>query len=569
MSFSFAARWARSCVLALVLVTCVKSAPAADDVSAEAYFPAETYLFVSCPSVADLKERVGESSLGKLWSDRAMSAFQGEFNTHLEQLGAKVQEEVGIPLTKLLELPEGEVALGVCKVNNKLGAALIMDVGENTDTLAKVRELVNAKLSEDGTKTTETYEDIEITVLTNNRGEKGQVTHFVDESYFAVTVGVTGLDLAKALIDRWDGENEKSFAKNSVFNAIKEECEESDDAYSDLYYYIDPVNFALETQKQNPRTAGNAAMAQGFLPILGLDKLKAIGGCASFESEDFDSVSRTMFYVDQPAAGVLGVFKMPATLEGPPKWVDKNVDSYSGFTWDVAGAYASIDGLVKMFMPQAGGLDALMDQAANHPVNPGIHPKKDLLDQLTGVMHMISTEAPDGSAEAQRVLLAIGVKDELTVQNVLEKVASKVPNLKARQFEGVTIYDIEGAGATSPGLAVTRGHLFFATVPAALESAIRGKTVAEEPLADAADYKAVAEHFETPASSIGFSRPAVQIKGVWEQARSGAFAGQIPGLDLTKLPEFSVVEKYFAPSGSFLAPHEKGAIMVNFSLPVE
>jgi hypothetical protein len=186
------------------------------------------------------------------------------------------------------------------------------------------------------------------------------------------------------------------------------------------------------------------------------------------------------------------------------------------------------------------------------------------------VVHIIATEKEGDEAGTQRMLIAVGVKEEKTLQNVFEKVAAQVPNLKPRTFEGVTIYDIEaGGGDASPAIAVTRGHLFVGTHPAALESAIRGKSVAEEPLTGAEDYKAVAEHFPKPASAIGFARPAAQIKSIWELARKGTFNEQLEGFDLTKLPEFSSVEKYFAPSGSYIAPHEKGAIAVQFSLPVE
>ncbi len=566
MSGVFAAGWTRRCVVALAVLSTVVSVRADDDSTPQSLLPPETYLFISCPSMTDLKTRFGEGAMGKLWNDRSMSAFRDEVSTQLDKASSSTQEEIGIPLRDLLNLPTGEVTLAASKVKNRLGLALIIDVGENTDTLNKVMSKIHEKLLERGTKTTETYEEVELTILKPADAKQGEFVTFTDESY---AVFASSADLAKAILDRWDGKHEKTFESNASLKTILEECEESDDEFSDLYYYVDPVNLILEGLKLNPQTAGNAAMAQGFLPLLGLDKLKAIGGAVSLESDDFDSVSRTMFLVDQPAAGLLNIFRMPATLEGPPAWVARNVDQYSAFTWDVPGAYKAIDALVMTFAPQMGGLDALLDQAANHPNNPGIHPKKDLLDQLTGVTHVIATEDTGADDAAQRMLIAIGVKNEQTVQNVIEKVSAQAPNLKPRTFEGVTIYDMEGGGATSPALAVTRGHLFFATHPAALESAIRGKSVVEDPLSGADDYKAVAAHFPKPASSIGFARPAAQIKSIWEMARSGNFNDQLDGFDLTKLPEFSAVQKYFSPSGSYIAPHEKGAIMVNFSMPVE
>jgi hypothetical protein len=564
-----AAIWTRGCVLALVLFSSAVTVSAADeDSTPQALLPPDTYLFVSCPSVTDLKERFAESAMGKLWKDRSMSAFRAEVKTHLDQVAAEAQREIGMPLGDLLDLPSGEVTLAASKVANKLGLALIVDVGDNTDTLAKVVKKIDEGTDGAGTKSKETYEEIELHVLKKEGNKMGEFVYFTDDSYVVFT---SNIGLAKAIIDRWDGKHEKTFAANPVLTTILEESEESDEEFADLYFYVDPVNLALEAMKMNPQTAGNAGMAQGFLPLLGLDKLKAIGGASTLSSEDFDSVSRTMVYVEQPLTGILSVFRMPATIEGPPKWVSKDVDQYSAFTWDIPGAYRAIDTLVMTFVPQVGGLDALMDQAANSPQNPGIHPKKDLIDQLTGVVHVIATEKEGDDPGTQRMLIAVGVKDEKKVQNVVEKVAAQAPNLKPRTFEGVTIYDIDAGGgaAGTPALAVTRGHLFFGTQPAALEAAIRGKSVAEEPLAGADDYQAVAKHFPKPASSIGFARPAAQVKSLWEIARKGTFNEQLHGFDFSKLPEFSSVEKYFAPSGSYIAPHEKGAIMVNFSLQVE
>ncbi|OAI56081.1 hypothetical protein AYO47_09285 [Planctomyces sp. SCGC AG-212-M04] len=563
-----AARWTRGCVLATALLASALTARAADeDASPQALLPPDTYLFISCPSVVDLKARFADSAMGKLWKDRSMSGIREEVKKLVDEAAADAQREIGIPLNDLLGLPSGEVTLAASKVNNKLGAALIVDVGDNTETLEKVVKKIDDGIQGQGAKkSTETYEEIELTVFKADGNSPKELVHFTDESFVVFTSNV---GLAKAIIDRWDGKHEKTFAANPVLTTILEECEESEDEYADLYYYVDPVNLAMEVMKMDPKTAGNAAMAQGFLPLLGLDKLKAIGGASTLSSEDFDSVSRTMIYVEQPLTGILSVFRMPATIEGPPKWVSKDVDQYSGFAWDVAGAYKSIDTLVMTFAPQIGGLDALLDQVASHPNNPGIHPKKDLLDQLTGIVHVMATEKEGDDPGTQRMLIAIGVKDEKKVQNVVEKVAAQVPNLKPRTFEGATIYDIEAGGDNSPALAITRGHLFIGTHPAALEAAIRGKSVAEEPLTSAEDYQAVAAHFPKPASSIGFSRPAAQIKSIWELARKGTFNETLHGFDLSKLPEFKSVEKYFAPSGSSIAPHEKGAILMNFSLPVE
>jgi hypothetical protein len=89
-------------------------------------------------------------------------------------------------------------------------------------------------------------------------------------------------------------------------------------------------------------------------------------------------------------------------------------------------------------------------------------------------------------------------------------------------------------------------------------------------LAGSEDYRSVAAHFPARTSSISFSRPATQLAGPWNALRSGELDGVLPvEIDLQTLPDFEAVSKYFTLQGSYVAPVERGVMIVQFSLPGE
>ena len=61
-------------------------------------------------------------------------------------------------------------------------------------------------------------------------------------------------------------------------------------------------------------------MIQMFMPLLGINNLKGIGGNIDLVTDEFDSISRTLIYVDLPASGLLKVFQFPAVEQSPPSW---------------------------------------------------------------------------------------------------------------------------------------------------------------------------------------------------------------------------------------------------------
>ncbi|MBX3441825.1 MAG: DUF3352 domain-containing protein [Planctomyces sp.] len=566
--------WAAVLCAAALSGWTARDAAAAEAPPTDQLLPPETYVFVTCPSVETLKERFNESSTGRLWQDRSMAAFREHIEAQKETLEKEFQDRVGLPLMQVLALPKGETTFAVARGDaNQLGSILIADVGEEHDGLEAVLDRIDEALKDAGGEhSTENVNGVELQLFTRRptEGEPDTMGYYTRET---LVVFSTSVALLKGSLSRWDDTSAATFSQNEVYRTIVGSTRESDSEESDLYYFADPVNLIQATLQSNPSTTMQSVLFSANLAKTGLDKLKGIGGAATLSSESFDSVSRTMVYVDQPLTGLLRFFRMPAREQSPPAWVSRNIDQYTGLSWDPEGAYQGIASVYDEVMGQPGGFDAFIEQAAVHPSNPGIHPKKDVFDQMTGQAHVLGDFENSGGTPTQRMVFAIGIKNDVHMQSLLEKLVARAGAIQKRAFEGTTVYEFDlslpDPEAPSPAFAVNRNFLLVSTHAAALENVLRNAASGSDPLSGAEDYQAVARHFPRQTSSIGFARASAQIGQIWEQARGGEFENQIEGIDFRKLPEFKSVERFFSASGTYIVPVEKGAIFVQFSLPVE
>ena len=210
---------------------------------------------------------------------------------------------------------------------------------------------------------------------------------------------------------------------------------------------VNPIALVQAFVRSNDQAAENLGMAMAFLPVLGLDNLKAIGGSVQLGTEEFDSEWRLQVYLDREASGVLKVLTFPATKQTPPKWVTEDSSSYIGINWDVPKAYTAIEGLADQIMGPGATAQKLDEWAAEDSLN--IHLKKDVIDNLDGVIHITSDNPDPNKPQTARFLVALGIKNAKKMKAVLDKL-SKLPNFQAeaRDFKGEVIYNL-----AAPGLA--------------------------------------------------------------------------------------------------------------------
>lgn len=584
--------------LAVAVALASRPAWTAEKAPNDRLLPANTYLYVTVPNVGDLKTRFGESHLGRLFKDPKLQDFMGDLHKKFAQFGEEFEKNIGLKLGDVLAIPDGEVSVAVLLPTDakKLAVAVILDFSKNSSsTVNALLDKASSELVKGGfKKTTRTIEKTEVVVYTKAKDkdkdkEKEDKGSDSDEpefgSQFAQVLKNDTLILTTSpvavqdILKRWDGKHADTLADVAAYKAIVESGHHGHTPPV-LLGYLNPIALVQAFVRSNDQAAENLGMAMAFLPVLGLDNLKAIGGSVQMGTEEFDSEWRLQVYLDKEASGVLKVFTFPPTKQSPPKWVTEDASSYIGLNWDVPKAYAAVEGLADQIMGPGATAQKLDEWAAADSLN--IHLKKDVIDNLDGVIHITSDNPDPNKPQTSRILVALGVKNGKKMKGVLDKLA-KLPNIQAeaRDFKGEVIYNLAtpslaqfGNSNQTMGVAVVNDYLMFSTDVSRIEQIILGDKE-RKPLAESERYRTLAKHFPAETSMIWYQEPDKQLKPLYEMLRSGKvqdmlaatpFNKLFEGIDFKKLPEFSAVRKYLPPTASYAVPQGNGAVFVSFSL---
>ncbi len=547
--------------------------------------PKDTYFYMSMPSVEGFKESFEKSSGGRLFADPALEEFKAEvtnaLSSEMQDSLSKVHDALGLTVDELMAIPTGEVTLAVSKASsNKMGLILFLDYGSHESevqgllekasaALNNVDELEAANVEHDGTELTMYTVTSDVAKQTPLAKEFGW---FLKDERLVVS---NSSALLKLTLDNWAGGSEKTLKNNSVYAYIMEKCESTPGAGL-MTTYVDPVGMftaLVQTGSLGPNGAA-AGMAIGFFPTLGINQLKGIGSSGEMGGDEFEGVSRSFLYCEQPPQGAMQVFQLDIVDAVPPSWVKEDASVWMATKWKAGEAYAAVETLFDMFQG-AGAFESHIESLSTQ--GPQVHIKNDVIDQLDGRMQMVMSPGDRTSkATSDDMLFAIGVKDDQAFGDLLSKLTSD-PNFpgESRELNGATVYDIEPPNGQKISFAVANNQLLIAVGGNQLEQALRNDNDVR-PLADSDDFKAVSEHFPEGALAVTFSRPAEQYRRLYDMLRDGDATENFPGMedlfskiDFSKLPAFEVIEKYMAPTGGYWVGDENGVLMEQFSLKSE
>ncbi len=392
---------------------------------------------------------------------------------------------------------------------------------------------------------------------------KPEFSYFVKDTQFVVSNDVSALE---SVLTNWGGNADRSFAKNEVYTQIMDKCK-TDNAEPVIKWFVNPIELVKVGLQVAAEGNPQVMMAMGFLPLLGLNDFRGMGGTADWATDGYESISKSMLYVNQPPQGLLNLFKFPATDLTPPAWVGAESQAFIAANWDVEAAYEAVETLVDTFQG-AGALDRIIDDFAESEGGPGIHVKKDVLDQLSGRFYMVNQGVENLEQAIPKLAFSIGVRNTKTMQDFVAKLL-KMPGVpaKTRDFRGETIVEFD-AGQTKVGLCVVNNAIMVATDVALLEQVIRGDR-AQQPLVDSPLYKQIVKDFPAKTSILSFQQSDDQMKVIYEAARKGELGqADIPqeAKDLlSKLPDFEAMQKYLPVSGGYTVPDENGVMFISIS----
>ncbi|MDA0833003.1 MAG: hypothetical protein O2955_11810 [Planctomycetota bacterium] len=558
----------------------------ADVASTEKLLPPKVLVYFSIPSVEQLKQSFNEGSSGKLFSDPEFAEFARQFDEPIKQFSDQFEEKVGLSLGQVLNIPTGEISLAVVagEGSSPIGVVGFFDFGDHREEIDKLLALGRQAAEDDGaTISTTDVDGTEIVKFFPKDGEESEnggdpdnyPCYFIKDSLIVVSNHQSYLE---ATLTRWDGQHARTFGDNIEYKYIMSRCA-SRDGNALMKWYINPMSLVQTIMTIGAAQEPGLGMAMGFMPILGLDRLKGIGGAVQGPTDEFEAVTRSFMFVDLPARGVLAMFQLKTTELTPPKWVSADTSAYSTFQWDIEAAYAAVEQMVDSFQG-AGALDRLVDQAAAE--GPQIHLKKDVLDKLSGQFHIINDASFDADAsdisELQGIgqfLLAIGLTDQSAFESVVQKAIDQSGGFpgETRDFKGTTIYEGGPDSGQSFAFAITQNNVFVTNDVTKLEAVIRDDPD-QKSLADSDQYKRLAEKMPQQTAMLSYQRQDTQMEAVYEMFRSGTFAqlmgaaGENPlqAIDFSLLPAFESLKKYLTVSGGYAEADDQGVLFTGFQL---
>jgi hypothetical protein len=570
----------------LAVISAGRAAFAEESIPCEKRLPKNVLGYVSLRNVADFKAQWAKTLFGQLERDEALADFRGEIEKQITEASKKLEDQVGLSLSDLLAIPHGEIAAAaLLGPGGKISGVLFLDFGEREEAIQKLLAKAADAFENDGAKRNE--EEVEETKViifrkTNEEGDQKPQdagAYFLKDSFLVLG---TDLGALKNVLARWDGKHDRVLAENEVFRYIVDKCHDDNaDHLPQVTWFVDPVPL-VQNMVANPQQGlGQMAMVAGAIPAMGFDKFRGMGGTFDLARGDYDMVTRSLFYLDRPAKGVVNLVQFEAGAQTPPKWLSSDWSGYSTIHWNIAKAYTAAEGLIDMFQ-SPGATAQLIQMLADNEHSGGIHLKKDVLDQLTGTLHVVDDDAGGKVGAPGGYLFAAELKNVAAFRATLAKLAG-LPGLKVdeREFQGETLYQVamgggggddEDAGNAKPthlGFAIAEKHLMVATDVRLLERVLRGVGDAET-LADSAAFKRIARKYPDQTSAVSFSRRDSQLKQIYEllqQGRAGMLTGgPFDAFDFSKLPDLEALKKYMPSSGGFMERDERGLKITSFSL---
>jgi hypothetical protein len=544
-----------ACGLAQVLVFAGVS-QADDDASGAQLLPKNTLVFASMPDVKEYKANFDKSVTAAMYRDKELQPFIEDVRKKLTET---TEKELGVTLDELIAIPDGEVTLALMeRPAKRLAPVLIVDYGDNSETIDKLLKKLHEALSESTEHSTQDLQDVTVQVYTLKE-EDGPFKRLVYFNEDKCLVFSTEIEALKEVLDRWEGDNSDTLANNEIFKQVMDRCKyESEDPTS--IWFVNPIGLVQAGLSMATEVNPQAGMVGIFLPTLGLDKLRGWGGATYSSAGDYDTITKSYVFAEKPA-GVLNIFQFPTTDLAPPKWVPADSSLYFSGNWSLPQAYQAIETLIDGIQGR-GTTARTLDKIANDEDGPGIHVKKDVLDLLDGKFHMVQASEEDETVP--HFLLAFDVKDVPRLKQTLAKAAKSVPQLETRDFNGETIYEMDSGEDQAVSFAVAAGHFVFTNDTPALEAMLRATATA--PLSESTAYRMIAKHFPAKTSMLSFSKSDAQMKAVYDLLKNSQQVELFDGIDFDKLPPFEVLQKYMRPSGSYMVSDSKGALYVGFQL---
>jgi hypothetical protein len=542
---------------------------AADRPSAPELLPKETLVYLRIRNAQDLVKSFNETALGQMSQEEKIRPLVADLYGSAAEAFAQIEDEVGLPLEKILELPQGELVFAIVAPRSGRPALMtLIEVGDGIGSADKLLETAEKALANEGAvKKTEAYGEDELTIHEFADRNRDPLIHFVKDG---AVVACTNLDVTKTMLDVWTGKLDPKEARkargddeaedaapvfeplttNDDFAAIMRRCKGTKEDPAQFTWFVDPISLVRVSARGNVGVQAGLA----FLPALGLDGFQAVGGSVTFAAGDFDVVAHMHIALSEPRTGVLEMIALEGGDSTPEDWVPADVASYTTLHWNPEQTYSSLTEVYDSFT-EKGRLAANVKTRISDQI--GLDFEKEVLAAMSGRFTYVTWYERPARIGSEAAMIGIQLADAKEFATTLEKLTDKYSErLEKKSYGGVTYWSIllpdpvevppEGAPDVteqqrrraerrrerqewtrtlrpSPCFAIVDDYLIVTDRVAFLEKAIVTKSDSSKSLAQELDFKLIAGKIKRQVDGakpalVTFNRPEEGFKVLYEMA---------------------------------------------------
>jgi len=582
--------------------------------------PEQTMVYVRVENVKDFREDLAKSSVGRMLDDPKLRPMVSDLYLQASQLFEQIGSQFGISLDDLIDIPQGQLAVGVVafdaqaanpdngprtesrdespeairrrlaerrQESARFGLLVVIDSGERNETMDKILIQVEQLVLRSGAvERSEVIGGTQVRRWIAPSGSDTRLEYFQREG--ATVIGVGG-PVATDALARWDGRgNGKSLAESTDFAAVMTRCVGAEDTRPQITFFADPYRLAKRLVLQ-----GGVAAALGWqiAEELGVAKIRGIGASTFQGGDIFDDITHAHILIDAPRDGIFSVLRPKDGDTNPPKWVPEDVTSYTSIGWRFDATYDGLGRILDRFQGE-GALKRLVEDSYESQI--GIDFRQSILEALDDRIVMIRWLQPPVQVNSSVSINALKLKDPIAAAATLQKIVDTMPDVRTETVGVRKLYVASVRGPTSrpdgpalrqptPCAIIVDDWLLTGDSREFMERAIRANDGAMPRLSALPEYDILASELGAQLGGekpflLSFSRASEVLRQVYELAKSDQTRSTLQNrndgvsralgelLRRNELPPFDEFKKYFAPAGSFAYDEPGGIHFGRFTL---
>ena len=576
--------------------------------------PPETVLLVNIDNFSRLKTQLEKTNIYKLYKDPVLAAFITDAKTKWLEKIKKADKTIGSAIIDSDLLPEGRVAF-VLVLNKKAEeskepmALFITQWGENTSKVKKVVADAVKKAAEDGARqSSEDYRGLSIKTITAKESSRLAYGFSSTLSYCFVDdclIGSEDIELLRYVIAHIKGAASPTLSADADYISTLA----ATGPHHDIDVYVN-IKQIIQTVTAKDSTG----KIQTTIANLGVDNVVALGCSVGIARNSGNSFyGKTLLKINGAKKGICKMLDIESAFLKAPRFIPASAYSAMFFNLNIKKAYDELANILNLFSPQAAAIMYTPLLPPGPDGQPGVQLKNDIIEHLGSQIIIAQSINKPFSGNSMPVEYHAALA--ITNRNALEKTFSLLYNKMiapnnpdaTRELLGHTIYLINlpnmlpfmpgggmlpqpSAGSEAPGypprlsppqapvqmpklaFTITDAHLIFG-LESTVEQAIRTlSATAVESVGSAQWFTTAQSSIPSVVGSAGLQNNAASYEMLWWMLKeSGKTQNQNPGVsagismggnpglifsqmglfDMTLLPEFDTVRKYFGLSATY------------------